>query len=335
MLGPLMVGLESLELLGEERERLQHPAIGGVLLFARNYANPEQIQNLTTAIKSLRTPPLLIAVDQEGGRVQRFKDGLSTLPAAHTLGRAYADAPALALEATRSAGWLMAAELRALGIDLSFAPVLDIDYGISAVIGDRAFSSDPNQVAELALAWQRGARAAGMACVGKHFPGHGGTAPDSHKANASDSRALADLLHSDLLPFRRLINNQIAGLMMAHVLFPNVDKKPSGFSAVWINYLRKKLGFQGAIFSDDLQMHAAHMMGDLGARAQAVIQAGGDMAVLGNAAREVDNFLDAMPILPAESALRLSRLHGKAGPSLADLRQSQAHQHAVGLLAGL
>ena len=328
MLGPLMLGIEGLELLGEERERLCHPAVGGVLLFARNYHDPAQMLALTTAIKALRRPSLLIAVDQEGGRVQRFQAGLTKLPAARCFGQLATVDLAGAEQAAQQTGWLMAAELRALGIDLSFAPVLDINYGISAVIGDRALSDQADIVARLGLAWQRGTREAGMACVGKHFPGHGGVAPDSHFESASDPRALADLVHTDLLPFRRLIDNQIAGIMMAHLAFPQVDQKPVGFSVVWHNYLRNNLKFEGAIFSDDLQMRSAEVAGDLTARVRAVLAAGGDMAILGNAAREVDTVLDQTQALSAERALRLTRLHGRGGVALDALLASAAHKNA-------
>ena len=335
MLGPLMLGVEGARLTGEESERLAHPAVGGVLLFARNYQTPGQLQALTTAIRALRDPPLLIAVDQEGGRVQRFRDGLTALPAAGRLGAAAGEAPALAREAARAAGWIMAAELRALGVDFSFAPVLDIDRGISRVIGDRAFSGMPATVAELGLAWQRGARDAGMICVAKHFPGHGGTAPDSHEDSAADGRALADLVHEDLLPFRRLIDNGLAGVMMAHVAFPAVDPMPAGFAASWTGYLRRELGFEGAIFTDDLEMAAAAVVGEPARRLDAALGAGCDMAVFGNAGRRIDGLLDRPSTPDPLSALRLARLHGRGGQSLDALHGSKAYQQARALLAGL
>ena len=337
-LGPVMLGIAGSELLGEERERLSHPAVGGVLLFARNFVDCAQLQSLTATIRALRAPPLLIAVDQEGGRVQRFRDGLTALPAAGVIGRAYPQAPALALEAAQRAGWLMAMELRALGVDFSFAPVLDIDHGISRVIGDRAFSADPRQVAELGLAWQRGVRAAGMVCIGKHFPGHGGTAPDSHHASATDDRPLADLVHSDLLPFRRLIDNGLAGIMMAHVVYPAVAAQPAGYAPHWIHYLRHALGFGGAVFSDDLEMAAAGTAGDLPARAVAALRAGCDMAILGNAGRAADAVLDTLGAAPPpgpEHALRLARLHGRGTPALETLQRDPDYRAAQALLAGL
>lgn len=328
MLGSLMIGIEGTQLLGEERERLQHPAVGGVILFARNYAHPSQLRELTGAIRALRSPPLLIAVDQEGGRVQRFREGFTLLPAMGQLGRAWQTAPALALEAAEQAAWLMATELRECDIDFSFAPVLDLDRGVSQVIGDRAFGASPDCVAALALAWQRGAKAAGMISVGKHFPGHGGVAPDSHHNRAVDHRALPDLLHSDLLPFRRLIDNGLAAVMTAHVEFPLVDEKPVGYSDKWIQYLRSSLNFQGAIFSDDLEMAAAAVVGDLAARAKAAIAAGCDMAILGNAGRAIDTVLDGIPLTDSRSALRLARLHGRganeADPNAVEQRMASA-----------
>ena len=334
-LGPLMLGINGTELLGEECERLRHPAVGGVLLFARNYESPEQLARLSVEIRALRTPPLLIAVDQEGGRVQRFREGLTALPAAARFGKAHASAPALAREAAFQAGWLMAAELRALGIDFSFAPVLDIDRGISRVIGDRAFAGEPEVVAALALAWVRGARAAGMISVGKHFPGHGGTAPDSHHEAALDHRELADLAHADLLPFRRLIDNGLAAVMLAHVIFPAVDRRPVGYSAPWVRYLRDALGFGGAIFSDDLEMAAAAEAGGLAERVASALAAGADMAILGNAGRAADAVLDTIERPGASHALRLARLHGRDGQSLTALQAGAPYRAARALLAEL
>ncbi|MEX0448286.1 beta-N-acetylhexosaminidase [Spiribacter sp. 221] len=335
MLGPLMLGVAGTQLTGEERERLAHPAVGGVLLFARNYEAPGQLLALTRSIRDIRHPPLLIAVDQEGGRVQRFRHGLTALPAAGRLGQAALEAPALAREAARAAGWVMAAELRALGVDFSFAPVLDLDRGISRVIGDRAFSDAPEWVADLALAWQRGVRAAGMVCVGKHFPGHGGTAPDSHEASAVDERALPDLVHTDLLPFRRLMDNGLAAVMMAHVVFPAVDLMPAGFAPSWVRYLRGGLGFEGAIFTDDLEMAAAEVAGGPADRLDAAIAAGCDMAVFGNAGRRADALLDRCHRSDPLSALRLARLHGRGGESLTTLHSSVAYREAREQLAGL
>lgn len=308
--GPLMLGIAGPELLGEEIERLKHPAVGGVLLFSRNYEAPAQLTELVRQIHALRRPPLLIAVDQEGGRVQRFITGFSRLPSARALGQDYAQDPQKALQATQAAGQRMASELLKCGVDMSFAPVLDCDHGVSAVIGDRSFGSQPEQVSALALAWQRGVRAAGMVCVGKHFPGHGGVAPDSHHATAYDPRSLEDLRQLDMVPFRRLIDNQLAGIMMAHVIYPAVDSVPAGFSARWLSLLREELGFSGAVFSDDLEMVGAQSAGNLLQRVQAALSAGCDMVIIGNAGRAVDGFLDRIPAQPPQNALRLVRLHG-------------------------
>ena len=335
MLGPLMIGIEGLELLGEERRRLQHPAVGGVLLFARNFETPDQLLALTRSIKALRQPPLLIAVDQEGGRVQRFRRGLTVLPPLGAIGRAAKAAPVRAREAARTAGWVMAAELRALGVDFSFAPVLDLDRGISRVIGDRSFGGDPVTVATLGLAWQRGVRAAGSICIGKHFPGHGGTAPDSHQQRVVDERALADLVHEDLLPFRRLVDNGIAGMMMAHVSFPSVTPRPAGFAPPWIGYLRRSLGFQGAIFSDDLEMAAAAGEGDLGQRADTALAAGCDMVLFGNTGRRLDPLLDRWATPDPLKAFRLARLHGRSGYELDALHASDDYHRARALLDAL
>jgi len=329
MRGPLMLGVEGLELLGEERERLRHPAVGGVILFSRNFDNPAQ------SIRALRNPPLLIAADQEGGRVQRFRQGLTRLPAIGRLGQVALDAPALARETARAAGWVMASELRALGVDFSFAPVLDLDRGISQVIGDRAFAGDPATVATLGLAWQRGVRAAGAVCVGKHFPGHGGTAPDSHEQTVDDPRALPDLIHADLLPFRRLIDNGLAAVMMAHVRFQAFDAQPAGFSAAWIDYLRRSLGFQGAVFTDDLEMAAATAIGDRLERARRAMAAGCDMVIFGNAGRHIDPILERLPRPDPLTALRLARLHGRDGSDLARFHASAAYRQARSLLAAL
>ncbi len=335
-LGPLMLGIEGLTLLGEEQERLQRPEVGGVLLFSRNYQTPRQLKALTAEIKGLRWPPLLIAVDQEGGPVQRFREGFTPLPSARQLASAHREAPALAVKAAESAGWIMAAELRAHGIDFSFAPVLDMDRGLSRVIGERAFGKDPQVIAEMALAWQRGARQAGMVCVAKHFPGHGGTAPDSHHETAIDGRAVADLIHADLLPFRRLMDNGLAAIMMSHVIYPSLDSQPAGFSAHWIHYLRRELGFQGAVFSDDLGMAAAEAAGGLPQRVEAALRAGCDMAVLGNAGRGADVVLDRHPSTPAEGALRRARLHARGqARDIRELQDQPAYKAAQALLAGL
>jgi len=261
-LGPVMLGLDGLELTVEEQEILRHPQVGGVILFTRNYQSPEQAAALTAAIHALRQPRLLVAVDHEGGRVQRFREGFTRLPAVRRLGAIYDQDRMRAKQLARVTGWLMAAELRAVGVDFSFAPVLDLDHGVSGIIGDRAFHSDPDGVADLAHAYMSGMQKAGMEAVGKHFPGHGGIAADSHLELPVDSRPLADLEARDLLAFERMIHYGLAALMPAHVLYPQVDDQPAGFSARWLkDILRRRLEFQGAIFSDDLDMAGAHAAG--------------------------------------------------------------------------
>ncbi|HET8700643.1 MAG TPA: beta-N-acetylhexosaminidase, partial [Nitrococcus sp.] len=228
-LGPLMIGLRGLLLAPEERELLGDPRIGGVLLFTRNYESVEQLRALTESIHAVRQPPLLIAVDQEGGRIQRFRTEFTTLPAPACLGKMYDHDPRQAVAAAERLGWLMAAELRATGVDLSFAPVLDVERGVSRVIGERAFHHRPQAVAELACGWMRGVHEAGMAAVGKHFPGHGAVVADSHHELPVDDRPLEAITRIDLLPFARLIDAGLEGVMTAHVLYPQVDERLAGF----------------------------------------------------------------------------------------------------------
>jgi beta-N-acetylhexosaminidase len=314
-LGPVMLDIAGLELTAEDRDLLAHPAVGGVILFSRNFASPGQLRALTDAIHGLREPHLLIAVDQEGGRVQRFREGFTRLPPAGRFGDLYAADPARARRACTAVAWLMAAELRSVGVDFSFAPVLDVDPGVSRVIGDRGFGPEPDQVAALAGAWAEGARGAGMASVGKHFPGHGGVAADSHLELPCDHRGLDDLSARDLRPFESLIARGLEAVMPAHVLFPRIAPEPAGFSPFWLQgVLRERLGFQGAVFSDDLSMQAADAGGDPGARAHAARAAGCDMVLVCNnrpAAIEAVAALadDADPV----GQLRLLRMHGR-GP---------------------
>jgi beta-N-acetylhexosaminidase len=286
--GPLMLDLAGLELSAEERERLAHPLVGGVILFTRNYASTSQLATLTKAIRAVRDPAPLIAVDHEGGRVQRFRDGFTPIPPMRRLGELWdRDVAAAAREAKRL-GETIARELGAQGIDFSFAPVVDLDYGQSGVIGDRAFHRNPNAVAHLAAAFCAGLRSRGMAAVIKHFPGHGFVAADSHTDLPVDARPLAALEKDDLVAFAALIRHGVEGVMPAHVVYPEVDARPAGFSSVWLQQiLRDRLGFDGLVFSDDLSMAGARSAGDIVARAEAAYDAGCDMAVVCNDAAGV------------------------------------------------
>ena len=334
-LGPLMLDVAGTALSEEERTLLRRPAVGGVILFSRNFISPEQVTTLVAEIHALRSPRLLVAVDQEGGRVQRFRDGFTRLPPLRRLGEQYDRDPRRALQLAEVSGWLMAAELRAVGIDISFAPVLDLDYGISTVIGDRAFHHQPEAVAELAQAYQRGMQEAGMAATGKHFPGHGAVLADSHHELPVDERPFAELEFADLLPFERLAHQGMKAMMAAHVVYRHCDPLAAGFSPFWLRtVLRARLGFQGVIFSDDLNMAAAGCAGDYPARARAALAAGCDMVLVCNApeqarqvAAELQDYHD-----PA-AMMRLVRLHGGGGASgLEALRASEPWRRAVDLI---
>lgn len=314
-LGPVMLDVTGTGLDAEEREILRHPAVGGVILFARNFESAAQVAALCGAIHELRDPHLLVAVDQEGGRVQRFRDDFTRLPAAGRFGELADRHPANARRAAGSVGWLMAAELRAVGVDFSFAPVLDLDRGVSRVIGDRAFGESVNAVSDLALAWAEGVRAAGMAAVGKHFPGHGGVAADSHEELPSDDRPFRDIEMEDLVPFQRMIQRGLEAVMPAHVVYPRVDPNPAGFSPFWLRrVLREKLGFQGVIFSDDLNMAAAAAGGGYAERAGTALEAGCDVLLVCNnrpAALEVVESLRDHDDPTVH--LRCLRMHGRGG----------------------
>ncbi len=322
-LGPLMLDLEGAELSPEERELLAHPLVGGVILFKRNAETPEQLAALTKAIHEVRTPPLLIAVDQEGGRVQRFSDGFTHLPPARSIGRQYDLDETAAKELARRVGWLMAAELRGIDVDISFAPVLDLDWGMSEVIGDRAFHRDAEVVAILASAYVAGMGDAGMAATGKHFPGHGAVFADSHDALPVDRRRYANL-SEDMLPYERL-GERLAGVMVAHVVYTDVDEQPAGYSQRWlIDELRGRVDFRGVVFSDDLNMEGAAVAGSMPERAALALEAGCDMILVCNNRGGACAVLDELgEYVSPVSQVRLVRLHGRHGPSWAELLDSE------------
>ncbi|HKQ29700.1 MAG TPA: beta-N-acetylhexosaminidase [Burkholderiales bacterium] len=332
-LGPVMLDVAGTALTAEERERLRHPLTGGVILFSRNYESPEQVRALVDDIHRVREPQLLIAVDHEGGRVQRFRSGFTVLPPMRRLGGLYDDEPEQARRLAENVGWVMAAELRAVGVDFSFAPVLDLDLGVSEIIGDRAFHSDPEAVADLAHALMRGIQRAGMAAVGKHFPGHGSVAPDSHVALPIDERSYAEIEAQDLVPFKRMIAHGLPGIMPAHVIYSRIDAQPAGFSSVWLkDVLRQRLGFQGVIFSDDLSMEGAKGAGDIVARGRLALAAGCDMVLVCNDPAATEKLLEGLGAHddPA-SHRRLARLHGQPGPNRAQLIADRGYHDAVKL----
>ena len=335
-LGPVMLDVEGTDLSQEDRELLRHPAVGGVILFSRNYDSPAQLVRLIQDIHGLRDPRLLVAVDQEGGRVQRFRDGFTRLPPIALLGRIYDQDAARAIQLAQKTGWLMAAELRAVDVDISFAPVLDLDHGTSAVIGDRALHKRPETVARLAHAYQYGMQQAGMVATGKHFPGHGGVEADSHHALPVDQRRLEDLEQWDMLSFERMVHFGMAGVMMAHVVFPEVDKWPAGFSRIWIReILRKGLGFQGMVFSDDLHMAAAAVAGDYADRAQLALEAGSDMVLVCNAREGAVQAVEALADYNAPVAhIRLARMHGRHAPNREERRADPRWQQTVAAVQG-
>jgi beta-N-acetylhexosaminidase len=338
VLGPLMIDLHGPVLAPEERELLKHPLVGGVILFSRNYESREQLAALTAAIHAVRSPGLLIAVDHEGGRVQRFRAEFTELPALHRLSEEYARDPDSACELATELAWLMAVELRTVGVDFSFAPVLDLYNGHSRVINDRAFHAEPEVVARLAQAYLRGMHAAGMAAVGKHFPGHGTVVADSHHELPVDRRSFYDLTTRDLLPFRMLAAAGIDAFMPAHILFPEIDAVPVGYSKIWLEQiLRKNLEFQGAIFSDDLSMSGAMIAPTALERARLALAAGCDMCLVCNDRPAVEAVLGGLKLGPSPlTQVRLMRMHGRAVPVAAGgLEHDARWRNAVALAARL
>jgi beta-N-acetylhexosaminidase len=311
-LGPVMLDIEGVSLSPADRDLLREPAVGGVILFTRNYESIGQMADLVAEIRALRRPPLLVAVDHEGGRVQRFREGFSAIPPMRHIGREFDRDPDAGLQAARDAGWLIASELRAVGIDLSFAPCVDLDWGVSEIIGNRAFHRRPDAVAELASAFARGLRSAGMAAVAKHFPGHGAVLADSHLKLPVDRRDYG-LILDDMRPYERLVNTSvIAGVMLAHIVYAQVDERPAGFSENWLQReLRSRLGFGGAVFCDDLSMKATRAYGSMADRARLALDAGCDMILVCNDRDAAHEAVDALQDYSNPlSLVRLARLHG-------------------------
>jgi beta-N-acetylhexosaminidase len=313
LIGPLMADIAGLSLTADDREALRHPLVGGVILFARNYSEPEQLRALCAELAALKQPRLLLAVDHEGGRVQRFRVGFSRIPAMGSLGRMYQEAPTKALEEARAHGVTISRELGAYGIDLCFAPVLDRDVGVSQVIGDRAFAADIPQIVALARAFRAGLQEAGLAATGKHFPGHGAVSADSHTDLPVDRRAFAEIEATELAPFRALIDDGIESLMMAHVRYSTVDDTPASLSRRWIQgVLRRQLGYNGAVFCDDLSMAGAKVAGSIEERAMLALDAGCDMLPVCNDRAALLKLLDQLRVRPRKIGdARLQRLYAR------------------------
>lgn len=337
-IGPVMLDVEGTVLTAEDEVRLRHPLVGGVILFARNYESPRQLTELTASIQALRSPPLLIAVDHEGGRVQRFREGFTRIPPMRELGKIWDQHPKRARHLAQQAGYVLASELRACGVDFSFTPVLDVDFGSSSVIGDRAFHSEPQAIAELAHSLLLGLKQAGMHTVGKHFPGHGFVRADSHLEIPVDERSYTDIELCDLIPFRQMVNYGLTAVMPAHVIYPKVDNNPAGFSAIWLKkILRGELGFEGCIFSDDLSMEGATVAGRIVQRASAALNAGCDMVLVCNKPDLADELLAGLHWeMPVTSKARLAHMRGHPHPAtLVQLHEQAEFVKAVHEVASI
>jgi len=308
-LGPILIGLPGTELGAADLQQLRHPAVGGVVLFTRNFNDREQLERLVEQIRAAREPRLLICIDQEGGRVQRLREGFTRLPPLAVLGRLLREDPVKALDMSYRHGRVMATEMLACGIDLSFAPVLDLDRG-SCVIGDRAFADDPRAVQELGNCYLSGMHDAGMKTTGKHFPGHGSVQADSHVDDVTDPRPLTDIADSDLRPFRGLAG-VLDAMMIAHVVYPAVDARPAGYSRAWLqDILRGDLAYRGVVISDDLGMHAAKTVGDLKTRTLLCLEAGCDLVLVCQPG-DVSDLLGQLDVAPADATPAIMRLHGR------------------------
>ncbi len=335
-IGPLMLDVEGYELTDEDKELLQHPIVGGVIYFARNFKSPEQVSELTSQIRAIR-PELLIAVDQEGGRVQRFKSPLTRIPPMQSFSPLFEKNESSTLQTLINCGWLLASELKTMGIDFSFTPVLDVDKCFCEVIANRSFSENPAHVTAMAGALIEGLHEAGMAVVGKHFPGHGGVSGDSHHVLPIDNRSIHELSEKDLLPFMSL-SEELDAIMPAHIRFPKVDENPVCFSKTWLkSVLRDDCGFTGAIMSDDLSMAGAHGMGTYAERARAAMAGGCDMVLVCNNREGAIEVLDVLEPLSSESESRLQkmRLRDNKPMSFGELKNMERWQKTNALLSVL
>jgi beta-N-acetylhexosaminidase len=336
-LGPVMTDVAGLALSDDDIRRLRHPLTGGVILFARNFESPAQLKRLTGSIHALRDPALPIAVDHEGGRVQRFREGFTAIPPMRALGERWNQSPEDALRIAASVGCVIGTELIAHGVDFSFTPVLDVDWGESGVIGDRAFHSRPEVISRLARAVMTGLASAGMISVGKHFPGHGYVRADSHHEIPVDERSFGQIWEADMLPFRELADGTMTAVMPAHVIYPAVDDQPAGFSAIWLKeILRGRMGFDGLIFSDDLSMEGASVAGNITRRAIAALNAGCDMALICNDPVKADEMLaglTAAGMTPtADLSRRWQRIPALSMSATVDAARYQAARNAIATL---
>jgi beta-N-acetylhexosaminidase len=331
-IAPLMLDLNGVELTAEEKELLQHPLTGGVILFTRNYESIEQLDQLVKDIRIATNNDILISVDHEGGRVQRFRSEFTKLPAIAKLSENDHSE-----KSSYQHGWLMAAEVRAMGIDFSFAPVLDINYGVSEVIGDRAFNQDPQIISHLATEYIKGMRDAGMASTGKHFPGHGAVTEDSHHEIPRDSRSREEIWQADIIPFADLIKSGLDAVMPAHVIYTEIDDKPAGFSSYWLQtILREELNFDGVIFSDDLTMEGASVMGGYTERAEAAMHAGCDMVLVCNNRQGAIEVIDNAKLEQSDkSSQRLTRMVGKSFMNRSALLDTKRWAEAVDDISAL
>lgn len=335
-IAPLMIDVQGVALDGEDRDLLAHPLVGGLILFTRNYASVEQVSALVAEARKIK-PNLLIAVDTEGGRVQRFREGMTRLPPAGAIGEIYQQDKARGLALARQQAFVIAAELRALDVDLSFSPVLDLDAGVSEIIGDRAFAASVDDVTELAIAHMQGLADAGMSATGKHYPGHGQVAPDSHIELPVDDRSIEQIVAQDELPFARLIAAGLPSIMMAHIRYPKVDELPASLSSRWIQQeLRGRLGFGGAVFCDDLSMGGAAVIGGYLERAEAALEAGCDMLPVCNHRPGAIELLDNLQAKnSAAASAHLNRLLGRQTTSFAALAKQEQWQSARSAMTAL